>query len=146
MYFCIDSGLTGGLFNTGFLTTRASFCSARERSLTGEPELVGTYLTMIEIFSVEDEFLSKCPSSKSSGVSQSCFLSQHISFRPLSIHNKVLFQSRFLDEGILSRLCQIVFGDLPKCASKGEQSNDCCVTLLRHFIIFNSADSSQTFG
>ena len=73
------------------------------------------------------------------------FSSRHISFRPLSMHNKVLFQSRLLDDGILTRVCQIVFRDLPKCASKKEQFNDCCVTVLRHFIIFNSADSSEGF-
>ena len=62
------------------------------------------------------------------------------------MHNKVLFQTRLLDDVILTRLCQIVFGDLPKCASKGEQFNDCCVTVLWHLIIFNSADSSEGFG
>ena len=46
----------------------------------------------------------------------------------------------------MTKLCQIVFGDQPKCASKGEQLCDCCVTVLRHFIIFSNADSSDGFG
>ena len=29
---------------------------------------------------------------------------------------------------------------------RGEQFNDCCVTVLRQFIIFTSADSSDGFG
>ena len=62
------------------------------------------------------------------------------------MHNKVLFQSRLSEDGDLTKLCQIVFGDLPKCASKGEQLSDCCLTVLRHFIIFSNADSSDGFG
>ena len=62
------------------------------------------------------------------------------------MHNKVLFQSRLIEDGDLTKLCQIVFGDLPKFASKGEQFSDCCVTVLRHFIIFSNADSSDGFG
>ena len=62
------------------------------------------------------------------------------------MQNKVFFQSRLFEDGDLTKLCQIVFGDLSKCASKGEQFSDCCVTVLRHFIIFSSADSSDSFG
>ena len=51
------------------------------------------------------------------------------------MHNKFLFQSRLSEDGDLTRLCQIVFGDLPKCASNGEQLSDYCVTVLKHFII-----------
>ena len=62
------------------------------------------------------------------------------------MHNKVLFQSRLFEDGDLTKLCQIVFGDLPECDSKGEQFSDCCVTVLRNFIIFSSADFSDGFG
>ena len=82
--------------------------SARERTLTGEPELVGTYLTTLDISSDDDDSSSRCPSSMSSGASQSCRLSRHISFCPLSIHDNVMFQSWFLDDGSLTKLCQIV--------------------------------------
>ena len=61
----------------------ASLFSAQERTFTGEPALVGTYLTALEISSDEDELSSRSPSSMSSGVSQSCLLSRHIRFRPL---------------------------------------------------------------
>ena len=57
-----------------------------------------------------------------------------------------MFQSRLSEDEDLTKLCQIVFGDLPKCASKGEQLSDCCVAVLRHFIIFKNADSSDGFG
>ena len=76
---------------------------------------MGKYLTALEMSSDEDEFSSKSPSSMSSGVSQSCHLSRHISFRPLSMHNKVLFQTRLLDDCVLTRLCQIVWGSTEVC-------------------------------
>ena len=49
----------------------------------------------------------------------------HISFLPLSIHNSFLFQSKFFDDGIITRLCQIVFGGLPKFDLKREKFSDC---------------------
>ena len=125
---------------------KASRFSARESTFTGEPALVGTYLTALEISSEDDGFSSRSPSSISSRASQWCLLSRLMSFRPLSMHNKVLFQSRLFEEEDLTKLCQVVFGNLPKCASKGEQLSDCCVTVLRHLIIFNNADSSDGFG
>ena len=82
----------------------------------------------------------------SSGASQSRLLSRLMSFLLLSIHNTFLFQSRLSEDGDLTRLCQIVFGDLPKCASKGEQLSDYCVTVLKHFIISSKADSRDGFG
>ena len=63
----------------------------------------------------------------------------------LFLYISVLLQSRFLDDGSLTKLCQIVFGDLPKCASKGEQLSDCCVTVLKHFMIFSNAISKEGF-
>ena len=120
---------------------RAFLFSARERTLTGEPEIVGTYLVALDMSSDEDDSSSRCPSLMSSGASQSCGLSRHISFCPLSIHNNVLFESRFLDDRSLNELCQIVFAHLPKCASKGEQFSDFCVSVLRHFLIFSNAVS-----
>ena len=80
---------------------------------------MGTYLVALDMSSDEDDSSSRCPSSMSSGASQSCRLSRHIKFCPLSIQNNVLFQSRVLDDGSFTKLCQIVFGNLPKCASKG---------------------------
>ena len=87
--------------------------------------LVGTYLTAFEISSEDEEFSSTSPSSISSGASQSCLRSRLISFLLLFIQNKVLFQSRLFEECDLTKLCQMVFGDLPKCASKGDQLSDC---------------------
>ena len=104
---------------------KASLFFARGSTFNGEPALVGTYLTALEISSEDEEFSSTSPSSISSGASQSCLRSRLMSFLPLSMHNNVLFQSRLSEQSDLTRLCQMVFGDLPKCASKGEQLSDC---------------------
>ena len=85
-------------------------------------------------------------SSMSSGASQSCRLSRHISFCPLSIHNSDLFQPRFLADGSFTKLSQIAFGDPPKCASKGEQFTDCLVTVLKRFMILSNTISKEGFG
>ena len=138
--------LPDGLFRIESFMPKVSLFSDRESTFTGDPALVGTYLTAFEISSEDDEFSSTSPCSISSGASQSCLRSRLISFLPLSRHNKVLFQSRLFEEGDLTKLCQMVLGDLPKCASKGEQLSDCWVTVLKHFIIFRSADSSEGFG
>ena len=113
----------GGLFNTRFFPPRASIFSARERTLSGKTELVGTNLTALEISWGEDELPSKSPSSMSFGVSQSGPLSRHINFCIYLHITRFFFQSEFLDDGNWTKLCQIVFGDLPKFASTEEQFN-----------------------
>ena len=85
-------------------------------------------------------------SSMSSEASQSCRLSWHISYCPLSIHNSDLFQPRFLADGSFTKLSQIAFGDPPKCASKGEQFTDCLVTVLKRFMILSNTISKEGFG
>ena len=48
---------------------KASRFSARKSTFTGEPAMVGTYLTALEISSEDEEFSSTSPSSISSGAS-----------------------------------------------------------------------------
>ena len=64
----------------------------------------------------------------------------------LSVHDKVMSHFRFPEDGILTKLSHIVFGNLPKCASKGDGFDVCCVAVLGHFTIFNKAVYSKGFG